>query len=105
MIPAHAAEIRVISAEAVRDVLEAVATQFSKDTGHTVSFEFMTAGQVRAKVEAGEPVDLAIASSGFMAELVKAGKDTGEHRSRPHRHGGCDSRRARARRMFRRRRR
>jgi molybdate transport system substrate-binding protein len=34
----------------------------------------MTAGQVRAKVEAGEAVDLAIASSGFMAELVKAGK-------------------------------
>jgi molybdate transport system substrate-binding protein len=74
MMPARAAEIRVISAEAVRDVLEGVAAQFSKDTGNTVSFAFMTAGQVRAKVEAGEAVDLAIASGGFMAELVKSGK-------------------------------
>jgi molybdate transport system substrate-binding protein len=73
-MPANAAEIRVISAEAVRDVLEGVAAQFNKDTGHTVSFAFMTAGQVRGKVDAGEQVDIAIASSGFSGELVKAGK-------------------------------
>ncbi len=73
-MPAHGAEIRVISAEAVRDVLEGVAVQFTKDTGHTVSFAFMTAGQVRGKVEANESIDLAIASSGFVSELVKAGK-------------------------------
>ena len=71
---ANAAEIRVISAEAVRDVLEGVATQFTRDTGHTVSFAFMTAGQVRSKVESNEPIDVAIASSGFVDELVKAGK-------------------------------
>jgi molybdate transport system substrate-binding protein len=71
---ANPAEIRVISAEAVRDVLEGVAAQFTRDTGHTVSFAFMTAGQVRSKVEADEPIDLAIASSGFVGELVKAGK-------------------------------
>ncbi len=52
VMTAQAAEIRVISAEAVRDVLEGVAAQFTKDTGHTVSFGFMTAGQVRSKVEA-----------------------------------------------------
>jgi molybdate transport system substrate-binding protein len=69
-----AAEVRVISAEAVRDVLEGVAVQFSKGTGHTVSFEFMTAGQVRSKVEGGEPIDIAIASSSVVSELVKAGK-------------------------------
>ena len=69
-----AAEIRVVSAEAVRDVLEAIAAQFAKDTGHAVSFEFMTAGQVRSKVEATEPIDIAIASSGVVCELVKASK-------------------------------
>jgi molybdate transport system substrate-binding protein len=66
--------IRVVSAEAVRDVLEGIAARFTPETGHPVSFEFMTAGQVRANVEANEPIDIAIASSGFVSELVKAGK-------------------------------
>jgi len=71
---AQAAEIRVISAEAVRDVLEAVGAQFKSATGLSASFEFSTAGQVRSKVEADEAVDIAIASSGIVSELVKAGK-------------------------------
>jgi molybdate transport system substrate-binding protein len=71
---ARAAEICVVSAEAVRDVLEGVAAQFRNSTGHSVSFEFSTAGQVRASVEANQPIDIAIASSGFASELVQAGK-------------------------------
>jgi molybdate transport system substrate-binding protein len=75
-VTARAAEIRVISAEAVRDVLEGVAAQFKNATGHSLSFEFMTAGQVRARVETNEPIDIAIASSGIIGELVEAGKAT-----------------------------
>jgi molybdate transport system substrate-binding protein len=75
-VTARAAEIRVISAEAVRDVLEAIAAQFKNATGHSLSFEFMTAGQVRARVETNEPIDIAIASSGIIGELVEAGKAT-----------------------------
>jgi len=70
----HGADIRVVSAEAVRDILETVAGPFAIDTGNTVSFAFMTAGQVRKHVDADEPIDLAIASSGITSELVKAGK-------------------------------
>ncbi len=44
MDEAARADIHVIMSEAVRDVLEGVAAQFAKDTGHTVSFSFMTAG-------------------------------------------------------------
>ena len=60
---AMGAEIKVISAEAVRDALESVAAQYTKDSGNTVSFAFMTAGQVRDTVQAGEAADIAIASN------------------------------------------
>ena len=73
-LPAHAAEIKIISAESPRTALEHIAAQFQKDTGNTVAFEFMTAGQVRDRVMRGDKVDLAIASSGFIRELEKAGK-------------------------------
>jgi len=73
-LPARAAEIKIISAESPRTALEHIAAQFQKDTGDTVSFEFMTAGQVRDRVMRGDKVDLAIASGGFIHELEKAGK-------------------------------
>jgi molybdate transport system substrate-binding protein len=75
--PAHADEIKVISAEAVRGALEGVATQFTKETGHKVSFAFMTAGQVRDRVESGEPIDIAIASSTVISKLAAAGQVAG----------------------------
>src|SRR5262245_8533428 len=76
-MPARASDVRVVSAEAPRDALEAIAAQFEKDTGHKVTFAFMTAGQARAKVEAGEPVDVAITSPAMIAELLKSGKIAG----------------------------
>lgn len=73
-VPVRAAELKVLSAESPRTALEAVATQFEKDSGNKVSFEFMTAGQVRDRVTRGDHVDLAIASTGFIRELEKSGK-------------------------------
>jgi len=70
----HAAEIKVLSAESPRTALETVAEQFEKDTGNKVSFEFMTAGQVRDRVIRGDKIDLAIASTGFIRDLEKSGK-------------------------------
>jgi molybdate transport system substrate-binding protein len=75
--PALGAEIKVVSAEAVRGALESVAAQYSKDSGHTVSFAFMTAGQVRGRIEAGEAADIAVASTAVIAGLVQAGKARG----------------------------
>lgn len=73
-MPTAAGEIHVVSVEAARDVLEPAAKDFSQKTGYAVSFSYVTAGQVRDKVAAGEPVDLAITSRAMIAELVKSGK-------------------------------
>ncbi len=72
-IPARAADIKVLSAESVRGALETVAAGFTKSTGQGVEFAFMTAGQVRSRVQSGEAGDVAIASHAVIAELVKAG--------------------------------
>jgi molybdate transport system substrate-binding protein len=74
--PVRAGEIKVLSAESPRDALEHVAAQFEKATGHKVVFEFMTAGQVRDRIESGENADIAIASSSFIDALVKSGRAT-----------------------------
>ena len=73
-LPVRAAEIKIISAESPRTALEHIAAQFEKDTGDKVSFEFMTAGQVRDRVARGDKVNLAIASTGFIREMEKSGK-------------------------------
>jgi molybdate transport system substrate-binding protein len=72
--PARAADLKVLSAEAPRDALEAVAGQFGKSAATRVSFGFMTAGQVRDRILKDENADLAIASSAFIDEMVKSGK-------------------------------
>lgn len=73
-MPAIAVDVRVISAEAVRDVLEAVGKECAPKAGIRFSFTFVTAGQVRDAVVSGEPVDVAIASNAVMAELRQAEK-------------------------------
>ncbi|HVG51854.1 MAG TPA: molybdate ABC transporter substrate-binding protein [Xanthobacteraceae bacterium] len=70
----NGSELRVVSAEAVRDVLEGVAARFTKSNGCTFSFSFVTAGQVRRAVEAGEAISIAVASGPVIAELLKSGK-------------------------------
>ncbi len=69
-----AAGIEVASAEAVRGPLESVSPAFTRQTGCGVAFAFMTAGQVRARVEAGEALDVAIASRQVIDGLVETGK-------------------------------
>lgn len=73
-LPVRAGEIKVLSAESPRDALEHIAAQFEKTTGNKFAFEFMTAGQVRGRIEKGENADLAVASNSVIGELVKSGK-------------------------------
>ena len=49
-----------------------VAEQFMRDTGHRVTFEFATAGQVDEKLSAGAHPDIVISSSGRIAARTSA---------------------------------
>lgn len=59
----RADEIRVLSAAAVQVPAEAVAQAFTARTGASVRFEFVTAGQVDRRLEAGDLADVVITSA------------------------------------------
>jgi molybdate transport system substrate-binding protein len=72
--PVSAAELVVMSAEAPRDALEHIAAEFTRATGHSVRFAFMTAGQVRTRAP---EADVAVTSPAVAGEMAREGKVTG----------------------------
>lgn len=56
----EAAEIKVLSAGAVRAIVTELADAFKKETGHTVTLSFGTVGVTKKKLESGEPADVVI---------------------------------------------
>ena len=74
--PASAADIKVISAGAVRGLIAGIIADYSRETGHKFEFKVGTTGQLRAIIASGEPADLIIASAPLMAELEKSEKMT-----------------------------
>lgn len=75
--PAGAAELVVVSAGAMRAVLQQVAPEFQKKTGHTLKIEYATAGGVEQKVAADDAIDVAILTKPRVDGLVKKSKLVG----------------------------
>jgi molybdate transport system substrate-binding protein len=79
MLPAaaaSAAELKVISAGAVRSVVGGMIDDYSKQTGIKFSFTTGPTGLLRDTIAKGAPADLIIASAPLMAELEQTGKIT-----------------------------
>jgi len=74
---AGAAEIKVLSAGAMRAVLEQLAPAFEKSSGDRLVIEYATAGKVDEKVGADEPIDVAILTKPRADKLVRAAKLVG----------------------------
>lgn len=70
---AGAAEIRVLSAGAVKSILEELAEMFRQETGHTVKATFGPVGATRQKLEAGEPADVVILTDVAIDDLAGRG--------------------------------
>jgi molybdate transport system substrate-binding protein len=76
----EAAEIRLMSSVGVRPVLEELLPQFERASGHTVAVQFGTAAQMKAKIDAGEPFDVAIIGVAQVDDVVKQGKGAADSR-------------------------
>jgi molybdate transport system substrate-binding protein len=63
------AELQVLSARAVQEALKPLAQDFTRVTGHAVSFAFAPVGVARKRFEDGEASDIVILSAGAIAEL------------------------------------
>jgi len=71
--PAPAAEVTVLSAGAMRSVLQALAEPFEKASGNHVTIAFGTAGEVAQRLAAGEVYDVAVATKPRLQTLEAAG--------------------------------
>jgi molybdate transport system substrate-binding protein len=73
---AGAADLKVISAGAVRGLIAQIIDDYSLKTGQKFDFTVGTTGQLRSVITSGQPADLVIVSVPLMAELEKTGNLT-----------------------------
>jgi molybdate transport system substrate-binding protein len=74
--PAGAAELKVVSAGAVRGLIAGMIEDYSRQSGQKFDFTVGTTGQLRVIIQSGYPSDLVITSAPLMAELEKTGNLT-----------------------------
>lgn len=65
--------LRVLSGGAAQAVVEKIAEEFRRETGHDIRGEFSAVGAMRDKVVAGEAVDVVILTAALIDELAAAG--------------------------------
>jgi molybdate transport system substrate-binding protein len=71
---ATAAEIKVLTAGAYKQVLVALIPDFEKQTGHKVTVDNDTVGALSKRIEGGEAFDVAVLTPGAVKELAGKGK-------------------------------
>ena len=71
---ANGAELKVLTAGAFMQVIEALIPDFEKATGHTVKVEKDTAGGLKKRIAAGEAFDVAVITPVVIEALAKDGK-------------------------------
>jgi molybdate transport system substrate-binding protein len=67
------ATIRILSGGAAQTVVEKIAADFQRDTGHEIVAEFSAVGAMAARVVAGEAVDAVILTAALIDDLSARG--------------------------------
>ncbi len=67
---AQAAEIKVLSAGAMKGIVADLAESFRQETGHTVSISTGTAGEIRQKMTVGDPADVVFVTDAVIEQLA-----------------------------------
>jgi len=72
--PAGAADIKVLNANALTIAMKEIAADFTKATGHPVSFVGVSPGQVDQRIKAGEVYDIVINAAASVEAYDKDGR-------------------------------
>jgi molybdate transport system substrate-binding protein len=72
--PASAAEIKVLTAGAFKQVVLALVPDFEKQTGNKVTVDNGTTGQLKKRIEGGEAFDLLVITPAVVDEMIASGK-------------------------------
>jgi len=70
----EAADVKVLSAAAMRPVLTELSPAFERAMGDKLVIQFDVVGMLKRQIDAGEPFDVTILSTPLLDELVKEGK-------------------------------
>src|SRR5688572_26066950 len=73
VMPAAAAEVKVLTAGAMKQVVLALQPEFEKQ-GHKLVVDNDTAGALQKRIEGGEAFDLAVITPGVLDQLATKGK-------------------------------
>jgi len=65
--------LNILSAGAAQTVVEEISAAYSRETGDEVKAEFSAVGAMKARVVAGEAVDIVILTGALIDELVQSG--------------------------------
>ena len=71
---ASAAEIKVLTTGVFKPVVLALVPEFEKQTGHKVTVDNGTAGQLKTRIEGGEAFDIVVVTPGVFDALIASGK-------------------------------
>ncbi len=71
---ASAAEIKVLTGGAFKQVVLALVPAFERESGHKVIVDNDTAGALKKRIEGGEAFDIAVVTPAVIGELATAGK-------------------------------
>jgi len=74
--PSAAAEVKVLTAGAFKQVVLAVVPEFEKQTGHKVIVDNDTVGGLTKKIEAGAQFDVVVLTPAAVDDLTRKGKIT-----------------------------
>jgi molybdate transport system substrate-binding protein len=72
--PAHAAEIKMLSTNALKTVLEDLGPKFEQSSGHKLAITWGTAAQLKVQIEKGAAFDVAVITDAGAEDLIKQGK-------------------------------
>lgn len=79
-VAAQAADVKVLSAGAMKEVVLSVVPEFEKATGHKVTFANDTVGALSRRIQGGEPFDVAVMTPAAIDDLAAKGKIAGGSR-------------------------
>jgi molybdate transport system substrate-binding protein len=71
---AAAAEVTLLISNALKTVMEELAPQFEKATGHKLAITYGSTNPLKARIEKGEAFDLTILGDAAIDDLIKQGK-------------------------------
>ncbi|MBI4885796.1 MAG: substrate-binding domain-containing protein [Acidobacteria bacterium] len=79
--PPAPTEVRVLSSNGVKSVIDDLRPEIERAVGHALSIEFSTAASLKTKIEGGEAFDVAILTPALIDNLIAQGKVAADSRT------------------------